>query len=201
MSPAEALGFLRGPTTKEFLWTTVVGIGSRTTGVATFSIQAEPRVPRHEIFSITEAANQPGGLPFEAVSVPMRNRDTLAAGIDGLLLPNAGPADIMVTGMLTSCAFMYSADKRNMYCAHIEPTRAANPTRIDRGIELGVGLTGAGESFTNDPGPVRYFTKVDYQGTHHVNIIGVRRGDGWSLYVQAIAPGFDKTIVFSRCLI
>lgn len=200
MTPENALGLLRGPTTREFLWHNVVNIASRTAGVGNFKITAEPPLSTGKmLFSIAETGPQPGH-EFQAVSVPMRNRDTLAAGTDGLHLPNAGP-DIMVTGMLTSCAFMYSADKRNMYCAHIEPTRAANPNRIDRGIELGVAITGAQEAFTNDAGAVRYFTKVDYQGTHHVNIMGVRRGDGWSLYVQAIAPGFEKTIVFARQLI
>jgi hypothetical protein len=203
MLPAEALGFIRGPTTKEFLNSTIISIASRTTGPAPFSIAPIPRAAsdRHEIFRVTELVNQPAGQPFDAVSVPMRNRDALVAGIDGLRLPNAGNHDIMVTGMLTSCTFMYSIDKNNMFCAHIEPTRAPNPTRIDRGVELGIALTAASLPFTNDAGGVRYFSRVDYQGVHHVNILGVRRGDGWSLYVQAIATTPFQYIVFSKQLI
>ena len=203
MTPAQALGFIRGPTTKEFLWHTIISIASRTTGAGAFSIDAVPRAQddRHDIFRITERVNQPMGHSFEAVSVPMRNRDTLAAGIDGLRLPNAGNEDIMVTGMLTSCAFMYSSDKNNMFCAHVEPTRAPNPTRINRGVELGVALSGAGATFTNDAGGVRYFTRADYEGTHHANILGVRRADGWSIYVQAIATTGGQHVVFARQLI
>lgn len=202
MTPSEALGFLRGPTTQRFLFQTVVTIASRTVGAGTFTIDKVPRVPSdpHEMMKIAELANQPGGHQFDAVSVPMRNHDTLAAGIDGLNLPNVGP-DIMVTGMLTACAFMYSADKNNMFCAHVEPTRAANPNRVDRGVELGVALTGAGVGFSNDAGAIRYFTKVNYQGLHHVNICGVRRGDGWSLYVQGISAQPANSIAFSKQLI
>ncbi|KPF78946.1 hypothetical protein IP88_02850 [alpha proteobacterium AAP81b] len=194
---------LRGPTTREFLFSTIVSPASRTSGAAEFTIDTvvASNTDRHPMFRVTERANQATGVVFDAVSVPMRNRDALAAGIDGLQLPNAGP-DIMVTGQLTSCAFMYSADKNNMFCAHIEPTRAANPTRINRGVELGVQLNGTGETFTNDAGAVRYFTKLAYQDLHHVNIFGVRRGDGWSLYVQGISTaGGSQTIVFSKQMI
>lgn len=202
MTPGEALGMLRGPTTRDFLFGTIISPASRTTGVGQFSIDTvvASSSDRHPMFRITERANLATGAAFDAVSVPMRNRDALAAGVDGLQLPNAGP-DIMVTGQLTSCAFMYSADKNNMFCAHIEPTRAANPNRINRGVELGVQLNATGETFTNDAGAVRYFTKVAYQDLHHVNIFGVRRADGWSLYVQGISTVGGQSIVFSKQMI
>ncbi|MBR0643674.1 hypothetical protein [Plastoroseomonas hellenica] len=201
MSPSEVLGFIRGPTTQRFLWTTVITIGSKTNGVGNFTIAQDARAQadQHDIFRISDGLPQANSHAFRAVSVPMRNRDTLAAGIDGLQLPNVGE-DIMVTGMLTSCAFMYSTDKRNMHCAHIEPTRAVLPAGTNRGLDLGVTLTTANAPFTNDAGAVRYYTRVDYEGLHHVNILGVRRGDGWSLYVQGITPG-TSTIVFAKQLI
>ncbi|MES2713356.1 MAG: hypothetical protein V4653_17385 [Pseudomonadota bacterium] len=205
MSPAEALGFLRGPTTKDFLMHYIVSIASRTVGPGQFYIVDVPRAQAdlHEAFRITEVHAQhgspPGAHPFPALSVPMRNKDTLVAGIDGLQLPNAG-ADIMVTGMLTSCAFMYSTNKQAMHCAHIEPTRAPQPPNTNRGLGLAVNLTANQPPFTNDAGGVRYFTRADYEGTHHANLVGVRRGDGWSLYVQGITPN-PPSIVFSKQLV
>lgn len=202
MTPTEALGFLRGPTAKDFLFRVIISPASRTDGAGAFTIDtiARAQADKHEMFRITEQANQPGGTVFNATSVPMRNRDALAAGINGTQLPNAGD-DIMVTGQLTACAFMYSTDKANMFCAHIEPTRAPNPGGINRGVELGVALTGGGETFANHAGAVGYFTKLAYQDLHHTNIIGVRRGDGWSLYAQGISTVGGQSIVFSKQLI
>lgn len=112
----------------------------------------------------------------------MVKRSALASigNIQGHALPSTG-ADLMMTGMLTACAFLYSSDKQNMICALIQPETTPDQ---NKGLKLGVDIMNGGKFPTNDV--PRVFSHRDYNWVHHANILGVRRLDGWSIYAQVV---------------
>jgi hypothetical protein len=188
---------IRGQNTLEFLKTCIVSIAGRNAaGEADYWIskRVASRDDKHEWFEIK---GRDPGLKFRAQTVPMVNRTTLdsLANIGGVHLDMSG-SDVMVTGMLTSCTLLFSGDKRDMYCTHVEPPRGTGGSGL--GLQLGVELMN-GAKFSNTTGSVRAFTRREYDSAHHANVLGVRRLDGWSIYCQAMST--DHKILFATQLI
>lgn len=184
ISSAQALQFVRGHNTLDFLKNSVLAINGRGASPENdYWIYKEVRArnDKSDVFRVIH--HMPQETKFRAHTVPMVNRTAIASlgSVAGTTLPNSG-ADVMVTGMLTACAFSYSDDKKNMVCSHIQPAAVAGAT--NRGIQLGIDLINGGKFSSGDS--MRVFSHREYSSAHHANILGVRRLDGWSLYAQIV---------------
>jgi len=183
-SSSQALQFVRGHSTLDFLKTAVLAINGRGNSAENdYWIYKEVRArnDKSDVFRVIH--HLPQETKFRAHTVPMVNRAAVANinSIAGTILPNTG-ADVMVTGMLTACAFSFSSNKTNMVCSHIQPAAVAGAT--NQGLKLGVDLMNGGKFSSGDNMTV--FSHRDYCSAHHANILGVRRIDGWSLYAQIV---------------
>lgn len=198
MNAAEALASLRGMQTIEFLKTNLCTFAGRKTWPEDdYWIYKDARAQAdvHDSFKVA-TYNAANSVPFRAYSVPMVNRTAVPvlSGSGGVHLPNNG-ADIMVTGMLTACTLMFSSNKTDLWCTHLEPPRGTGES--DVGLKLGVDVINGGK-FAGTGDGVRAFTKRDYNQCHHANVFGVRRADGWTLYAQGVSP--QNKILFALAL-
>jgi hypothetical protein len=198
MDAAQALASLRGAQTLATLKTTIFTFAGRSTSAENdyyLYKDARANADVHDSFKVVTYPAEASQL-FRAYSVPMINRVAVPAlaAAGGVNLPNAG-ADMMVTGMLTACTFMYSSDKTNLWCTHLEPAR--NTGEDDVGLKLGLDVINGGK-FAGTADGVRAFTRREYNACHHANVFGVRRGDGWTLYAQGVS--IQNKILFAVAL-
>ena len=188
MDAALALASIRGPQTLEVLKTNIFSFAGRSTSPENdYYLYKDARAATdvHDQFKVV-TYNAANSVAFRACSVPMINRVAVPglAAAGGVNLPNQN-ADMMVTGMLTACTLMYSSNKMNLWCTHLEPAR--NTGESDVGLKLGVDVVNTG-GFAGTADSVRAFTRREYNACHHANVFGVRRADGWTLYAQGVSP-------------
>ena len=82
-----------------------------------------------------------------------------------------------MTGTLSACTFLYTDNKQNMICAHIQPETTPGQ---NKGLKLGIDLMN-GSKFSSNDTP-RVFAHSDDNWARHANILNARRIEGWSIY-------------------
>lgn len=181
MTPAQVLGFLRGPTTEEFLshyMITVAGKPGPPSAIVTYYVWQHS--PNKFKVSHDPGVAGAGNVTFQAHSIYMveSNVPYNMGGLDGYVLGGGG-ADIMVTGMLNGCSFVMKSDagRNNVRCAHLRPGAGANA-----GNDLNV-RTMNNAQFHGDAGAVSVYGRLNYPDRNST-VIGVRRGGVWSIYQQ-----------------
>jgi hypothetical protein len=203
MTPQDALGFLRGPTTERFLAEYLVTINGKPgppSAVIPYYIWPEPRGGK-DGFKVAFSQNLagPGHVQFPAHSIYMVEGNTPynVVALDGYVLDGNGP-DIMVTGMLNGCSFLMkaNADKTQVRCAHLRPAAGANG-----GEMLNVRMVNNAQ-FHGDAGALAVYGRNNYPNTlsgRSSTVIGVRKGGVWGIYQQQF-DGNWKVLVASQIL-
>ncbi|MEE4452309.1 hypothetical protein [Novosphingobium resinovorum] len=186
MTPDQALGFLRGPTTVEFLQAYQIKIAGRPgppSQVVTYYISSDV-TSGTEIFQITHDEHiYPGNFEFDAHSIYMvpGNAPYNVVALDGYVLDQNGP-DLMVTGMLNGCSFLMKANaaRTQVRCAHLRPAPGEGGARLNVRMVNNAGFHG-------DPGPLLVYGRANYpdtQGGRSSTVIGVRKAGVWGIYQQ-----------------
>lgn len=137
--------------------------------------------------------------PIPTLAVPMVNYNSDLAGCRNLgadmtNIPSFmldGSADLMITGQLSGCTFLWSATVGGMRCCHIRPS-GIDPTlpglagtRLHNEVSMGGRF--AGNALT----AVNTFGRNDYDA--FATVIGVRVAGQWRLYAQT-SPDRGATI-------
>lgn len=193
MNGQDALGFLQGPTTLEFLKTYLITIAGDPGGsrVQSYYIYQEVGADRFKI-TFNQLAADPGAHQFSAHSILMV--ETSAPGfvlgqLNGYTLDGTGPG-IMVTGMLNGCSFITKANgaKTSVACAHVRPAAGT------LGETLNVNAIN-GAQFQGNAGNVTVYGRMNYPQTptapRSSTVLGVRKAGVWSIYQQQFDADFN----------
>jgi len=189
MNGADILGFLRGPTTLEFLQQYLVTIAGNPGVSQQYNYYAYDDFGRLKI-NANQHASPPNAHQFQAHSIQMveSNAPGFVMGqLNGYVLDGAG-SDIMVTGMLNGCSFIVKANGNDVRCAHVRPAQGT------RGEDLNTNAMNTSQ-FHGDPGNVSVYGRLNYPQTategRSSTVLGVRKAGVWRIYQQQFDANFN----------
>ncbi len=145
-----------------------MGLGTR--NLSSFQIVGFPGAGHHQF-----AVQTVPMVDFDGQVNGVADMQGQANAIPPTALGGAGAA-IMVTGMLTTCTFVWAAIGGVLHCAHVQPTGPLSPLDVHNRLHL------QGRFVGHPNNPVGTFGKNDYPMFAHV--LGVRTGGTWRLYAQ-----------------